>query len=128
MATVADIVTRAFRKIGVAAEDDPLTANQIQNGVDTFNDMVHAWALRGVDLAHTDAAAGDAFPLPEDFREGAVYLLAERLAPDYQVPASFNADDWFRDLHRSVLTTDAAEMPAALINLPSRLWRSGGVR
>lgn len=128
MATVEDIVTAAFRKIGVVAEDETASDASISNGVDTFNRMLHAWKLRGVDVSHTDLVAADTFPLADEYQEGTIYVLAARLSPDYTVPANFDADDWFRTIQAAYTTIDAATMPRALTRMPSRYWRDTRIR
>ena len=128
MATVSDIVTRAFRKIGVGVEDEDLAAASLANGVEAFNMMTHAWKLAGVDLSHSDLASGDTFPYADEYQEGFVYLLASRLAPDYEVPANFDADDWFRKFQAANMSITAATISTALTRMPSRYWRDTRIR
>lgn len=128
MATVQDIITRAYRKIGVAADDEALTADQMAAGLDALNDMIHAWVLRGVDVRHIDYEASDNFTLEDEFREGTVYELATRLSPDYQAPVSFNSDEWFRDMRRCYMKVEESEIPTPLVRMPSRYWRTNRVR
>ena len=123
MATAYDIVLRAFRKIGVAATDEVLTADQIGNGLDALNMMMNGWVLAGVDTSHVDLSAGDDFPLPAQFEEGAVYLLAARLSPDYSIPPAFDADDWFRKFQSAYMLIDDVVMPRGLMKLPSQYSR-----
>lgn len=128
MTTVADIITRAFRKIGVAADDEALTASQMQAGLDAYNDMLHGWSLRGVNLSHVDQGTSDQFFMGDEFREGTVYLLAERLSPDYTVPRSFDTQMWFDDFRRAYTDTPKVKMPNAISRMPSRYWRNSRVR
>lgn len=116
MTTVRDIVERAHRKIGVAPLDEPLTAEMADNGLDAFNEMLSAWVLDGITLspAFTDKALSDTFPLADKFREGTVYLLAERLRPDYTRPATFDADDFFRKVQASYTTISEVTIDTAL--------------
>jgi aryl carrier-like protein len=128
MATVQDIVTRAFRKIHVESEDEELQPDTLQRGVDAFNMMLHGWKLRGVDVAHSDLLAADTFPLAPEFQEGTVYVLASRLSPDYTAPANFDADDWFRTIQAAYMTIEPAKMPNALTRMPSVYWRDTRIR
>lgn len=123
MATMFDIVTSALRKIGVVAADEPPTADQLANGLDALNNMMHGWKLRGVDILHTDLAAGATFPLADAFREGTIYLLASRLGPDYEVPPMFDADDWFRGIQAAYLVIEPSAMPTGLLGMPSEYGR-----
>lgn len=121
MTTMRDIVTRAYRKIGVVAGDEPMTADQGATGIDTMNAMMHAWKLRGCDIEHTTKTLNDDFPLGPEFEEGTCYLLAARLAPDFAMPVGFDADQWFRDIQAAYTTVAAVTLPKALT-----LWRRAG--
>lgn len=125
MPTMRDIVTRAYRKIGAVATDEPMTADQGETGNDALNAMIFGWKLRGVDTEHTAKALNDAFPLGPEFEEGTVYLLASRLAPDYALPASFDADDWFRTFQAAYVTVPTATIPRALLRTPSQRFLLG---
>jgi hypothetical protein len=87
MATVNDIVTRAYRKIGVVATDEAMTADQAAIGEDALNMMMHALVLDGIDTGWNDAVLTDQFAMEPAFHEGLVYMLASRLAPDFSAPA-----------------------------------------
>lgn len=123
MATVSDIVTRALRKIGVVARDESATADDMAEGVATLNAMIHAWSLKGVDLAHTDYTSADTFDLGDEYIEGTIYLLAARLSPDYMIPPAFDADEWFRDFQGANMQIEAVDFESPLTTLPSRYGR-----
>ncbi len=125
MPTVRDIVQRAYRKIGVVARDEPMTADQADAGGDALNMMMHGWKLDGVDIAHVDVVLSDEFPMEPMFQEGCVYMLAARLAPDFSV-ASFNTTEFMQRLSAYYLIIDDVEMPLALTRAPSqrRLYRA----
>lgn len=128
MATLSDIVTGALRKLGIVAEDEAASADAMSNGVTALNDMLHAWKLAGVDITHTTLTATDTFPLGDEYVEGTKYVLASRLSPDYQVPQSFDADDWFRKIQAAYATISTVTMPTALTRMPSRYWRDSRIR
>ena len=117
--TVSEIVEAAFRKIGLKAADEALTADQLAHGASALSMMLAAWRLEGVDIPVYSFAPGDVFPLPAEFREGAVFMLAARLSPDYMVPAGFNADAWLKSMQAYMLRIEPAEMPMALTH---RTW------
>lgn len=121
MPTMQDIVTRAFRKIGVVAGDEPMNADQGAAGMVSLNMMIHQWKLRGIAITYSDLTLADTFPLLPQFEEGTVYLLASRLAPDNATAAQFDADDWFRAIQNSYLVIDAAAMPSAIMRTSSQI-------
>lgn len=123
-----DLVTMAMRKIGVLAHDEAATSEMVATGLDALNLMLHGWKLRGVDLTHTDLEQGDTFPLADEYNEGVVYNLASRLSPDYGMPASFDADDWFRAIQAAYMVIDAATIPSGIRSLPSQYAPRKSVR
>ena len=110
MTTALDIATRAYRKLGIAGTGDTLTADELAEGIDALNAMMHGWKLAGVDIEHTDLSSDDTFPLGPEFAEGTVYLLASRISPDFTTPASFDADDWFRKFQAAYMAIDTVNM------------------
>ena len=119
MTTVRDIVERAYRKVGIAASDEAITGDMALEGLNAFNAMVAGWALHGIDTGTSDADLSDPFPLEAKFVDATVYLLAEKIAPDFTVPAPF-ADDAMRAIQAAYLVIDEAEMPSVLRH---RQWR-----
>lgn len=120
MPTVRDICIRALRKLDVAPLGQEVPGEEIEQAVDAYNDMLHAWALMGVDIGHTTQIASDPFPLSDEFVEGTCYILATRLSPNYMVPAQFSADDWWRSFQARYADPDPVEFDMALTFLPSR--------
>lgn len=121
MATVRDIVERAYRKLGVVSLDEPMDADQADAGLKSFNEMLHGWALFGIDVEHSDVALNDAFPLADRFQEGTIYTLAQRIAPEFST--GFDGDTFLRALQAAYMVIDTAEMPSSLIFPPSRRLR-----
>ena len=120
MTTVAEIVTSAFRKVGIAAEDESLSGASMEAGVDSLNRMLFAWKLSGVDTTPTALKATDTFPLSAEYEEGTIYMLAERISPDYERPRSFDADDFFRKIQAAYISITAQTLPKVLTELPSQ--------
>ena len=120
MPTVRDICTRALRKIDVIGIGDAAEGEEIAEAVDVYNDMLHGWRLRGVDIGHTTQEAGDTFQLPDEFVEGTVYVLASRLSPNFMVPPSFDADDWFRMIQAHYAEIEPVRFERGLTFPPSR--------
>lgn len=81
-------VRQAMKKIGVLAAEETPTSSEIEDGTDSLNQMLHGWALSGIDLGWSDVASDDTLNVPDEYLEGIVYALAVRLADDFvvQVP------------------------------------------
>ncbi len=126
MTTVLDVLTRAGRKCGIVADDEDMTAEIGANALIEFNDMLHEWKLRGVDLEHSDLVASDDFPLLPEFVSGVVHMLALRLSASYAVPIGFDADDFFRAIQIAYLVPAEATMPRSLTYMPSQRDRYPG--
>lgn len=120
MTTVLDIISRAFRKIGVKAEDEDLTADQIAHGVDTFNDMMQGWVLKGAAAVPADVVSTDPFPFADQYREACVMVLASRLSPDYGTASPVDGERYERMLIGSLMAVPEAAMPKALYSTPSQ--------
>lgn len=135
MTTVRDIATRALRKIGVT---DP-NADEAAAAVDAFNDMLHGWRARGVDVWGvgdatrgglpniavnlSDWGASAPFPLPEACREAAIYCLAERIAPEYGAQVAWDTGAMFRSVQAHYMTIPKVKIDTAL-RFPSPRLRS----
>lgn len=48
--TTQDLIADALRKIGVVAEDEPMTADQAANGLRAWNRLLKSWQNRGYNL------------------------------------------------------------------------------
>ena len=86
MATCRDLVERAFRKIGVVATDEAMTADQADIGMDALNMMMHGLVLEGIDTGYTSLELADQFSLDARYDESIVYMLANKIAPDFNRP------------------------------------------
>lgn len=89
-ATASDIVARAFRRLGIKAEDETLSADQAAHGLDVLNSMMAEWRLHGINYDHASLANNDPFPLSDSFIPATVTLLAGELAPDYGAPVALD--------------------------------------
>lgn len=96
MLTIKAIAERAYRKIGVVAQDEPMTADQCLVAADTFNEMFQGWPSQGVYVSGGERDLNDAFPLGPAYAEPAVYLLAARLAENHGLSTLFDPDPHLR--------------------------------
>jgi hypothetical protein len=119
MTTVLDVITRAHRKLGISGQGEALSAEMAAEGLDALNDLMEAWNLHGINRTHTTLALADPFPMAPKFVEGTVYLLAQRLGPNYEVPPTFDPRPFFRALQAAFAVVDEVTLPTALTRLPS---------
>lgn len=125
MATARDIVHRAYRKIGIVAKDEALEGEDSVYGLEALNGMLHEWKLRAVDITHTDLGMSDTFPLGPEYEDGTTYMLAARISSDYETPAHFDADDFFRAIQAAYMTISVVSLPRAVTEVPSKKERDG---
>lgn len=83
MATAHNIVRRTLILIGAIEAGETPSAVEMKDGVADLNEMLHGWALSGVDLVHTTLAEGDTLLVDDSFLEGIRCNLAVRIAPQY---------------------------------------------
>lgn len=125
MATMRDIIVRAFRKASITGVDTNPTATEIDEGLTALNGMLHEWKLRGVDISHSTLALNGTFPIGPEYEDGTAYLLASRLSPDYLAPVSFDADDFFRTIQAAYMTIATVSLDKAVTEVPSKKARDG---
>ena len=128
MSTINDIVTNAFRLIRVVADDEPMSPDQADNGLKALNAMVHGWALKGVDVGHSDWELSDSFTLAPEFEEATTHLLGARLAPQYRGSVEFNPNEFWSDIAGAHQDIPETILPTALTNLPSKYMRTARSR
>jgi hypothetical protein len=120
MTTIRDIITAAHRKIAVLGAGETMPATMAENGIFAFNAMMHGWKADSIDVEHVDQELNDTFALDPEFLEGTIYLLAQRLGPDFLVPRTFDHDNFQRRLLAAYMTIPEMTVPSALTDLPSR--------
>lgn len=119
MSTARDIVEKAYRKLGIKAEHEALSADELSNGVSVLNDMLSGWKLFAIDISHTDLASGDTFPLAREFEEGTAFELANRLAPEFEISGR-DSERFFQALQASYMTITASTLDTGLTNTPGK--------
>lgn len=100
--TAADIVDRAFRRLGIRAEDEGLSADQAAHGLAVLNTLMFGLRLNGINYTHAGMRSGDPFPLNEEFAGPVITLLAFDLAPDYSTAANVDCDSALRLLQMNL--------------------------
>lgn len=122
MTTCRDLVERAYRKIGVVASDEAMTADQAAVGIDALNAMMHGLVLEGIDTGHSDQLLAEQFSLDVRFDEGITYMLASRLAPDFARPG-FDDRRFRQGLAAAFLIVPDAQIDGVLRRTPLQRWR-----
>ena len=122
---ISEIINAAFRKIGVVADGQSATADEAADALEAFNLMVSAWLLDGIDVWRVpgndpfaevhDWHATDVFPLPPAFREGAVYLLAAKISPEFSLPPMFDENAYRAKMRAAFVDIAESAMPSALV-------------
>ena len=82
MPTVSQLVNRAARIAGVSGTGTNLSAEDMDWGIDLLNDMLHAWALDGMDLAHSTVTHADTLFVDDAYVKGVKYSLAVEMAEE----------------------------------------------
>ena len=123
MAMNSQIVLSAYRRVGIVAADEPMTAEQQNSGLDELRAMVRSWETWGIKAGPGDFNPDEAFPLPEMFEDGSATILAGRLAEMHGLPGP----DGREALNRMIALTyqmDEAEVPLTLRRTDPvrRLW------
>ena len=133
MPTVQTIIERAGRKIGA----NDMTAAELADALSTFNEMLSGWRLHGIDIWRAEMGADDAsdvtaivpesqltdeFPMPDAFREGAIYMLASRMAPEFST--AFDSDDFLRRMQAHYVRTPLLQFDGMLTFDPRNWYRT----
>lgn len=83
MATTSDIVTRAMRSLRLLSSGEEPTADEMSDGIVAFNDMLFAWRIEGLDIAHVTLDENDTIDVPEDHLGTLRLALAARIGGEY---------------------------------------------
>ena len=84
MASGADIVNGALRKLGVNPSDSAITGQEMLDGIESLNDMLLEWENSGIVLGFAAIAdSADILRVPRGTENAIKANLAGRLASDY---------------------------------------------
>jgi hypothetical protein len=112
MSTVAQIVTKALRRLGVYGTGEDPSAEDIADATDALDVMLSSWAAYGVNV---DAN----IPLPIKHEPAIIAMLAVRLSDDYGVTAGpvvqRDAADGWQMLQAEYITAPAATFDNGLV-------------
>ena len=129
MTTANEMVGRAHRRLNLVAVGETPSTEELAEGVTALNGMMHGWKKRGVDVTHVTLAGTDSIALGDEWDLAIEYLLAERIAGQYQ--ASLGQDErmeamraW-QNLAAAYLVIDEVVFDNTLTELPSQHDRYG---
>jgi hypothetical protein len=105
VATVAAIISRSLRLIGVHDPGEPLEASDVQTGIEALNAMCTRWEANGNPLGWSNVSnPSDEMPSPPELDSCIAYNLALELAPEYDIQPSIvvssRAGELLADLRR----------------------------
>lgn len=84
MASGAEIVNGALRKLGVNPSDSAITGQEMLDGIEVLNDMLIEWENSGIVLGFAPIAdSADEVRVPRGTEDAVKSNLAGRLAPEY---------------------------------------------
>ena len=84
MATGADMVNGALRKLGVNPSDSAITGQEMLDGIESMNDMLIEWENSGIVLGFAPIAdSADTVRVPRGTENAIKANLAGRIASDY---------------------------------------------
>jgi hypothetical protein len=90
--TIGELVTRALQLAGVVGMNRAPSAAEMNDGIDTLNEMLAAWSLDGMDLGLGTLTQNEADMIDVAYVRGIRYALAVELAGAHgilsELPAS----------------------------------------
>lgn len=125
MTTAREIITSAYKRVGIAEKDEQLEADYADYGLDALNEMMHGWKARSADTTHTTLALSDDFPLAAEYEGPTITLLANRVSSDYgvQPPPPIQVKDAWDIIAAAFFVMTEATFDDGLLNMPSQAGR-----
>lgn len=81
--TALQLITQAFRRLGLCSEDEAPTAEQGSQALEMMNDMMNGWEAEGIQYNHTDLGLQDTVNVPDALVTSTMWRLAEHVAMQY---------------------------------------------
>jgi hypothetical protein len=117
MSSSAQIVTRAYKRLGLVEPGEDPAADMAADGLAALNAMLASWAAHGVNVSPD-------VPLPAKHEKGVTALLAVDLSAEY--PGSLtprveaDAADGWQALQADYISAPLATFDCALVGMPSK--------
>jgi hypothetical protein len=122
--TVNDLVTRALQLAGVVGMTRAPSAAEMNDGIDTLNEMLASWAIDGMDLGLSTLIQTDDVLVDDSYMRGIRYSLAVELAGEHgllsELPASViaTADTEMGKIRAALVDIDYLRADNSLLRLP----------
>lgn len=130
MATTREVITGALRNLKVLDALASAPAEDAALCLEKLNDMMFAWATKGVDVNHYELGLDSPFTLDDKHVRGAKALLAMEVAPDFGKDPSASviqaADAGWRALLDEYNEPTEVGVDEALLLIPTTRFWSGG--
>lgn len=119
MATTREYVYRALAKLGVKSAETTIEASELNDGIETFNDMMTELEGSGILLGFVAVNSGDdEVRVPREAKGAIIANLAVRLASDYSRPVTAELAAEVKastnNLLRSIVKLDNVAYPSTL--------------
>lgn len=118
MSTYRQIITKALRLVHAVEGGETPTADEMNDGLETLNDMIEGLAADGVNLDLGRLTLDENFPLQPKFERAIKFLLAVDLAPEYsfdvQPEVSVNAAAGLAALRSAFVRIETLKMDRGL--------------
>lgn len=127
MTQVSAIVRDALLLLGVQDAAEPVSAQEMQDGIRALNTMLARWEADGVSLGWAAVSAPtDTLPAPPEAEQPIIANLALKLRANYKVPIEPDvlqmATDGLAALRADVLANTFSRVSYADLPAGTRLW------
>ena len=106
-------IERALRLLGILQDGEVPNGDQLNDGLESLNAMLHSWELESIPLNNYDASSGLDLPFPPSHNNAITFNLAVTMAPEYETDA--------RPMVYAMADAEKTKLRNAYINLNARL-------
>lgn len=121
---VRDIIVGSLTKLGVVDATAEATAEDVDDGLTAFNDMVTSWPMQGLHHGVGDMELSQPLPFDDAHRKGLKALLAVELAPLWEIPVpdwlAREAREAWMALQSDFSVVQPLRADCGLLNMPSQ--------
>lgn len=130
MATVAKIVSRALRLLGVLDPNEALEAEDAETAIEALNDMCNRWEANGQAFGWSDVSnPSEEMPSPKELNSCIAYNLACELAAEYEVAPNVQIATIAGELSAALRRDNEVASPIkAILDVPTPTGARGAFR